>query len=216
LKNRLLSIYKRLEKYYGPQNWWPADTPFEVMIGAILTQNTSWRNVEKAIINLKSAKALSPRRLKHLPGSELARLIKPAGFYNLKAARIRHFIDFLSSEYGMNIKRMASSAHDGLRRKLLGVNGIGPETCDSILLYALGVPVFVVDAYTKRVFSRHGIISKEDDYHGIQALFMRHLPSDAILFNEYHALIVRLAKDFCKKKPLCAACPIRNKYLACK
>lgn len=206
----LIKIYRRLYAHFGPQGWWPGDTAFEVIIGAILTQNTAWSNVEKAIGNLKRARALSPRSMRRLDRATLARLITPAGYYNVKAGRVKNFIDFLSSEYGLDLKRLSREATYRLRERLLGLNGIGPETCDSILLYAFARPVFVIDAYTKRVFSRHGFLKAEAAYEEFQAFFMNNLPRSARLFNEYHALIVRLAKEFCRTKPDCASCPLRT------
>ncbi|MFH0764125.1 MAG: endonuclease III domain-containing protein [Candidatus Omnitrophota bacterium] len=199
-------------KFYGPQRWWPADTRFEVIAGAILTQNTAWSNVEKAIISLKKAGALSsPSGMKRVGAKRLPRLIKPAGFYNLKARRLANFLSFLSSRYGSNLGKLSRLNTEGLREELLGVNGIGPETCDSILLYAFQRPVFVVDAYTKRVFSRLGLISGDAGYDDIQRFFMKNLPRKHRLFNEYHALVVRLAKDYCKTKPKCGSCPLNDK-----
>lgn len=206
----LLQIYKRLYKFYGPQGWWPGRTRFEVIVGAILTQNTAWSNVEKAITNLKKEKKLSPVKLKEIKTAALARLIRPAGYYNVKAKRLKSFMKFLYSRYGGNLGNLSSENTGDLGKVLLGVNGIGPETCDSILLYAFKRPVFVVDAYTKRVFSRHGFFGADTDYHAVQDLFMRGLPEDERLYNEYHALIVRLAKDFCKSNPLCKNCVLRK------
>jgi endonuclease-3 related protein len=208
ISNRLTSAYKKLYKAYGPQGWWPADAPFEVIVGAILTQNTAWTSVEKAIENLKRARVLSPKKLKSIPLRSLASLIRPAGYYNIKARRLKNFVSFLYSEYGGSIKRLSSERSSVLRGKLLGINGVGPETCDSIMLYALGKQSFVVDAYTKRIFSRHSIIRPADDYHKVRKLFMDNLPDDKKLYNEFHALIVRVAKDFCRTKPICKNCPL--------
>lgn len=203
-------IYSKLYAHFGPQHWWPADSPFEVMVGAILTQNTSWQNVEKAIHNLKKHHLLSPRKLYKLPGTKLASLIRPAGYYNIKAKRLKHFMDFLFSSYSGDIEEMSQQDLHVLRRQLLLVNGIGPETADSILLYALSKPVFVVDAYTKRIFWRHKLIDENADYHQVQQLFMNNLRNNEKLFNEYHALLVRLAKEFClKKKGKCDICPLK-------
>lgn len=208
--NRPLSIYKTLYKTYGPQRWWPAKTPFEVIVGAILTQNTAWTNVEKAIHNLKKAGLLSPKKLKDTDIRPLSRLIRPAGYYNIKAKRLKNFVSFLYAEYGGSIKNLSSEDTHKLRKTLLDVNGIGPETCDSIMLYALGKKIFVVDAYTKRIFSRHSLIKESNDYHQVQKYFMDNLPGSKKLYNEYHAVIVRLAKDFCKSKPNCKACPLNT------
>ena len=207
--NKLLPIYNRLYKFYGAQGWWPGNTRFEVIVGAILTQNTAWSNVEKAIINLKKKRLLSPEKLKKANTRQLARLIKPSGYYNIKAKRLKNFITFLYTEYGGSLTKLSSENSSELRKKLSSVSGIGPETCDSIALYAFRRPVFVVDAYTKRVFSRHHFIKETAQYHEVQDFFMKSLPKKEKLFNEYHALIVRLAKDFCKTKPDCSGCPLR-------
>ena len=207
-KNTLLDIYNKLYKFFGPQHWWPGDTPLEIIVGAILTQNTAWTNVEKAIANLKKAGALtSPRAMKKLRTSRLATLIRPAGYYNIKAKRLKNFLD---SGYGLSLKRLGRQEIAKLKSELMSVNGIGPETCDSILLYAFKKPVFVVDAYTKRIFSRHGIFSESLSYDKVQEIFMRSLPSDERLYNEYHALIVRLGKELCRKKPDCGNCPLKE------
>lgn len=204
------SIYKKLYHSFGPQYWWPAKTRFEVMVGAILTQNTSWSNAEKAINNLKKHKLLKPKELHKLPQKKLSNLIVPAGYYNIKAKRLKEFLNFLFKNYKGNLKKMASMDTPTLRRQLLSVNGIGPETADSILLYALNKPVFVIDAYTKRIFSRHGLIKDDAGYEQIQNLFMKNLKPQVKSFNEYHALLVKLAKDFClKTKPKCNLCPLK-------
>ena len=211
MKNDLKRIYNLLYKQFGPRNWWPGDTRLEIIVGAILTQNTAWANVEKAIKNLKSRDLLKIDTLSRLPKKKLARLIKPAGYYNIKAARVKNFLDFLRKEYNGSLTRMFRTRTQALRKKLLGVNGIGPETADSILLYAGGKPVFVVDAYTKRIFSRHRFIDQDADYTSIQNFFLKNLPRDAKMFNEFHALIVELGKDLCKaSKPLCDNCSLRR------
>jgi len=207
---RLLAVYKELYKAFGPQKWWPAKTRFEVIVGAILTQNTSWSNVEKAINNLRKARLLYPDKIKKLSAARLARLIRPAGYYNIKAKRLKNFVTFLYEKYGGSIDKLASEKSGALRDSLLGVNGIGPETCDSIMLYALKKPVFVVDAYTKRIFSRHGFFKQSCDYHDVQRYFMASLPKKGKLYNEYHALIVRLAKEFCRAKASCILCPLKK------
>jgi endonuclease-3 related protein len=196
--------------FFGEQGWWPAETPFEVMVGAILTQNTAWRNVEHAIENLKKEGVLSHQGLRRINERRLARLIRPAGYYNVKAKRLKGLIAFLDSEYGGGLRRMFSEPLSRLREKFLMVKGVGPETADSILLYAGGKPIFVIDAYTKRVLSRHGMIMDGATYGEIQDLFMRSLPRDVSLYQEYHALLVRLAKTFCKTKPLCTGCPLEQ------
>ena len=207
----LSKIYDGLLREFGPQHWWPGDSPFEIAVGAILTQNTNWGNVEKAIANLKRQDALSAKVIRGMQTRKLAALIRPAGYFNVKARRLRSFIGFLVNDYNGSVKRMAGEGVLPLRKKLLMVNGIGPETADSILLYALGKPVFVIDAYTKRVLSRHGIIGHEKSYDEFQDLFHSSLKRDAELFNEYHALFVRVGKTFCRKnKPLCDQCPIKK------
>ena len=209
MKN-LLKIYKKLYQTFGPQHWWPGETPFEIAIGAILTQNTNWGNVEKAIDNLKKQNALSARVIHKMPVKKLSELIRPTGYFNIKAKRLKSFIDFLMNNYHGSMKRMKNTDMHSLRKKLLSINGIGPETADSILLYALGKPVFVIDTYTKRVLSRHGIMNHEKSYDEFQELFYSALEKDVKLFNEYHALFVNLGKTFCKKKkPLCELCPLK-------
>ncbi|HEY4715867.1 MAG TPA: endonuclease III domain-containing protein [bacterium] len=209
LSTNLKKTYKKLFTAFGPQHWWPGDTPFEVIVGAILTQNTAWTNVEKAIHNLKKAKLLTPGKLHDLSQDEIAKYIRPAGYFNIKAKRLKHFLNYLFDNYGGNLKKMFKKRTDALRRELLSVNGIGPETADSILLYAGNHPVFVVDAYTKRIFSRHQVVKADAEYHDIQELFMKNLPHDVKMFNEYHALIVKAGKDFCRtRKPLCSRCPL--------
>ncbi len=210
MKNLLMKIYLELYRAYGPRHWWPGETSFEVMVGAILTQNTSWRNVEKAILRLKGKGMLSPEGIHQLKKSELASLIKSSGYFRIKADRLKSFINFLFEEYGGNLKKMKRERLGRLRGKLLGVKGIGPETADSILLYGLKKPIFVVDAYTKRILSRHGVISEKASYEEVQRVFMDHLPHNEKLFNEYHALFVHLGKTLCKKKPKCDLCPIKS------
>lgn len=209
MRARIISFYGKLYRHFGPQHWWPAKTHFEVMVGAILTQNTSWLNVEKAISNLKKQKLLEPHKLYKLPPRKLAMLLRPAGYYNVKAKRLRNFLKFLIENYKGSTRKMSLEDCGTLRQKLLSVNGIGPETADSILLYALDKPVFVIDAYTKRILSRHLLASRSLDYGQLQGLFMKHLPKKTRIFNEYHALLVRLGKEFClKSKPKCQACPL--------
>jgi len=205
-----MQIYDRLYKAYGLRHWWPGETPFEVMVGAILTQNTSWRNVEKAIQKLKNKGVLNAEGIHQLRKSQLAPLIRSSGYYRIKAERLKAFVDFLFENYDGNINRMGKERLKTLRAKLLKVNGIGPETADSILLYGLKKPIFVVDAYTKRVLLRHGMISESASYGEIQRLFMNHLPHNKRLFNEYHALLVHLGKTLCKKVPRCDICPIKG------
>jgi len=204
----LHEIYDRLFTAFGPQHWWPAASRFEMIVGAILTQNTSWKNVEKALLSLKEESALNPVALRKMPQSKLARLIRSSGFFNIKALRLKAWITFLFDEYGGSLDRMFAEEGDLLRKKLLFVKGLGPETVDSILLYAGNYPSFVIDAYTRRIFSRHQMLDPKSPYETIQHFFMERLPVDPTLYNEYHALIVTLAKQFCKKEPECAECPL--------
>lgn len=207
-REELLKIYEILNGYFGDLQWWPADEPFEVMVGAILTQNTAWANVEKAIKALRESRLLTPAALSHIPEDELARIIRPSGYYHLKAGRLKSFVRFFMEEYSGSIAAMMVEPLSSLRDKLLGVRGVGPETADSILLYACQKPVFVCDAYTRRILLRHGMIRDDADYHAIQALFMDHLQPDVSLFGQYHALIVNTGKNFCRNAPQCAACPL--------
>jgi endonuclease-3 related protein len=210
MKNLLKKIYRKLYRAYGPRHWWPGETSFEVMVGAILTQNTSWKNVEKAIQKLKGKGILCPEGIHRFEEKELALLIKSSGYYRIKANRLKAFINFLYEEFDGNLKKMRKRELEALREKLIGVKGIGPETADSILLYGLKKPIFVVDAYTKRILSRHQIFPANASYEDIQKLFMDHLPRDAKLFNEYHALFVHLGKTVCRKMPKCDICPIKS------
>jgi len=205
-----MKIYTRLYQAYGPRHWWPGETPFEVMVGAILTQNTSWKNVEMAIRKLKENRVLNPDGIYRLKEEPLGLLIRASGFYRIKAKRLKTFVSFLFDEYEGDIHKMKRGRVSNLREKLLGIHGIGPETADSILLYGLQKPIFVVDAYTKKVLSRHGIVSEKASYETIQNLFMEHLPHEEKLFNEYHALLVHLGKNVCKKRPECNKCPIKD------
>lgn len=205
----LREAYEKLLSAFGPQHWWPGESPFEVLVGAVLVQNTAWRNVERAIDNLRDAGLMEPHKLYALPESELAELIRPAGYYQVKARRLRNLLRFVVEQYDGSLDAMFSVGVSTLREELLGVNGIGPETADAILLYAGGLPTFVVDAYTHRVLARHGWIGYEADYHEIKDHFEASLPQDAALYNEYHALLVRVGKDFCRKTgPKCEACPL--------
>jgi len=211
MRNKLKKIYKILYKEFGPQYWWPGDSQFEVAIGAILTQNTNWQNVEKAINNLKNKNLLSLKKLYKLSFKKLADFIRPTGYYNLKAQRIKFFLHFLKEKYKSKINLVKKNNPQLLRRELLDVNGIGPETADSMLLYAFDKPIFVIDAYTKRIFSRHDLIPKDFDYQQTQDFFMQNLPKNTKLFNEYHALLVKLGKEFCtKNKPKCQSCPLKT------
>jgi endonuclease-3 related protein len=206
LRQALIDIYRRLLDCFGPQHWWPAEEPFEVIVGAILTQSAAWGNVEKAMANLKQAEALSSAKLRRLQLPRLAKMVHPCGYYNAKALKLKSFAFWLGNHYNDDLDRLFAVDTDDLRQQLLSVHGIGRETADSILLYAAGKPVFVIDAYTRRILSRISLIPEKDSYDGYQAFFMEHLPADAAMFNEYHALLVRLGKDFCRRRPLCPQC----------
>lgn len=210
MKEILMELYERLFRSFGPQGWWPAESPFEVFVGAILTQNTAWRNVEKAIANLKQKGDLTPEAIHRMSIGELEELIKPSGFYKVKARRLKEAVAFLLQEFGGRMDLMAKAPLQELRSKLLKVKGIGEETADSILLYACDKPIFVVDAYTKRILSRHGITKDSNSYQGLQRLFMDALPKNVALFKEYHALLVRLGKSFCRPRPRCEGCPLEG------
>jgi len=206
LKRALPDIYQRLLGRFGPQHWWPADEPFEVIVGAILTQSAAWGNVERAIVNLRGVGALSPRALRELPRPKLAALIHPCGYYNAKALKLKAFALWLGNHYDDDLDRLFALDADDLRQQLLAVHGVGPETADSIILYAAGKPVFVIDAYTRRIISRLGLAPEKEGYAAYQKFFMENLPPDAKLFNEYHALLVCLGKNVCRRQPLCAEC----------
>ena len=208
--SELLRVYAVLRKTYGHQRWWPGDTPFEIMVGAILTQNTAWTNVEKAILNLKKARRLSFAALRHVPKKKLARLIRPAGYFNVKADRLKCFTAFLARECRGDLSELRREKVPVLREKLLAVKGVGPETADSILLYALNKPSFVIDAYTRRIFSRHGLAGDQETYEYWRRIFMQALPHDRDLYNDFHAQIVRTAKEHCRKIPRCEKCPLRR------
>jgi len=208
-REKLLEIYQSLFDFFGPQHWWPGQTPFEIAIGAILTQNTSWSNVEKAIANIKAAGRLDACKLHALDMEELEPLIHPAGYFRVKAKRLRNFTSWLCERYGGDMDSLADIATGRLWEELLAISGIGPETADSILLYALNRPVFVVDTYTARVMVRHGLIPPEGlEYSPLQDLFMSNLEPDAAFFNEFHALLVMTGKDYCKPRPKCEGCPL--------
>jgi endonuclease-3 related protein len=203
-------VYQRLAARFGPAGWWPGETPFEICLGAILTQNTSWANAETALGVLRARGRLSFPGLRSLSVSRLARLIRSSGTFNVKARRVAAFVSFLDSEFGGSVEAMRTAEPGELRGKLLAVHGIGRETADSIALYAAGRPLFVVDAYTRRVFGRLGLLRGDEAYDDIQAVFMERLPKDAALFNDYHAQIVRLAKDICRPRPRCGECPLED------
>lgn len=205
----LLEVYDRLNGHFGPLHWWPAQSPFEVLVGAVLTQNTNWRNVEKAIETMKQAGVFSFHGLLNLTEQELAGHIRSSGYYNLKARRLKNLLEMIDRDFGGDLAQLFAANTDTARRALLEVKGIGPETADSILLYGGGHPVFVVDTYTHRILSRHSLIPEDCDYQFIQELFMDNLTNDAEVFNQYHALLVSTAKRYCKKKePQCRRCPL--------
>ncbi len=204
----LLEIYRRLYALNGPQHWWPGESSFEVVVGAILTQAAAWSNVEKAIANLRNEGLLNPQGLLSMPVDRLSQLVYPSGYFNAKARKLKAFVEHLHLVYGGELDRLFAQPVADLRRDLLSIHGIGPETADSIILYAAAKPSFVVDAYTGRILSRLGLVAADASYDQVQALFMAHLPAEAALFNEYHALLVRLGKETCRRRPLCAACPL--------
>ncbi len=209
LSDELKQVYRRMLEHFGPQHWWPGDTPFEIMVGAILTQNTNWQNVEKAIANLKMAGVLSLPAMAVLEKEKLAEYIRPAGYYNIKAGRLQNLFAMIAEQWDNDLEYLLQQPVAVLREQLLSVKGIGPETADSMVLYAAEQPVFVVDAYTHRILSRHGLIPEDADYFQIQEIFMDSLEEDTVLFNEYHALLVQVGKNFCKKsKPKCGECPL--------
>ena len=217
-RDTLLAMYAAMLGQLGPSGWWPAKSPFEVALGAILTQNTAWTNVAKALSALDAATGLIPDRIAALSLPDLEACIRPAGFFRQKSRKIHTFLALLDAydgmghgEQDMHLRCFAAIADEDLRRILLDVSGIGPETADCILLYALQRPYFVVDAYTKRLFHRHGLLPESVDYTELQEFFMDALEPDIAVFNEYHALIVRTGKDFCRKtKPRCGGCPLAS------
>ncbi|MBI4643743.1 MAG: endonuclease III domain-containing protein [Deltaproteobacteria bacterium] len=206
----LRELYQKLWDAFGPQGWWPGETPFEVILGAILTQNTNWNNVAQVIAGLKEEGLLDPRTLREMPDAELAGRLKPSGYFNIKARRVKNFLDFFSHRFHDSLEEMAQEDLGSLRAALLTVKGIGPETADSILLYALHKPTFVVDAYTYRVLSRHHLAPEACSYEELQGLFMGNLPADVPLYQEFHALLVRLGKEFCRPRPQCPSCPLHE------
>lgn len=206
----LRQAYQLLFDHFGPQKWWPGETPFEVMVGAILTQNTNWGNVEKAIKNLKKENLLNPKAIHSLCQPVLASLIRPAGYFNIKARRLKNFSGALVRDFGGSVKALKKLPQEKAREWLLSINGVGKETSDSILLYALNKPIFVIDAYTKRILVRHAVVSEEADYDDLQEIFMDNLENDVRLFNEYHALIVRTGKEYCRRTPECSKCPLNS------
>ncbi len=207
----LSDYFDALRARLGPQHWWPARTPFEVIVGAILTQNTAWTNVERAIASLRRERLLTPAAIEQVAQARLARLIRSSGYFRQKAKKLKAFVKFLRREHGGSLPRMFGTPTLVLREQLLAVHGIGPETADSILLYAAAHPVFVVDAYTKRILERHGLLSGKAGYEQVRALFESSLPRDVRLYNEFHALIVMTGKHWCRtKNPLCDQCPLQK------
>jgi len=207
----LRKFYRALFKQFGPQHWWPGETPFEIVIGAILTQNTAWTNVEKAIHNLKRAGALSVEGMEALPEKRLAALIRPSGYYNQKAKKLKAFLRRLREHHGGSLDRMFRLPTEQLRQELLEIHGIGEETADSILLYGGAHPIFVVDAYTRRILLRHGLVAPGASYHDIQQIFHASVVSNAPVYNEFHALLVEAGKRHCwKARPQCAGCPLER------
>jgi endonuclease III related protein len=205
----LMRYYEAMSSALGPMHWWPAKTPFEVIVGAILTQSTAWGNVERAIANLRQANLLTPSAMLRVKAPRLAALVRPSGYFRQKAKKLKAFVRFLRADYGGSLTRMFQTPTLELREKLLCVHGIGPETADSILLYAGSHPIFVVDAYTHRIFERHGITEGKPDYEKVRALIETSIPRHAALFNEFHALIVNTGKHWCRKSaPLCEECPL--------
>ncbi len=205
----LLDIYNRLYRRYGSQGWWPGDGPFETIVGAILTQNTAWTAVERALTNLKAAGCLTPRAIREMPEADLALLIRPSGYFNAKARKLKAVAAHLAA-YDDDPTRWRSRDLKELRAELLSVYGIGPETADDLVLYVAGLPSFVIDAYTRRIVQRLGLAPAHDTYDGFQDLFEANLPADAVLFNEYHALLDRHAGETCRKEPRCAGCCLRE------
>jgi len=214
-KTTLLDIYHRLFDHYGPQHWWPAETHLEMIIGAILTQSAAWTNVEKAIHNLKASTDLSIEGLRSLPQDELARLIYPSGYYNVKARKVKAFVEWLAERYGGDLDCLFALDVAAMREELLSVHGVGEETADSIILYAAHQPIFVIDAYTHRLITRLGLAPQKETYAAFQALFMDNLPHDELLFNEYHALLVQHGKTVCRRAPLCTGCSLNHLCPTC-
>ena len=202
---RLIDYYKALRKKFGPQKWWPAETTFEMMVGAILTQNVAWANVERAIVNLKSMGLLSPEAIDACDAGTLAMAIKPAGFFRVKSKRLKNYVAWF-----VRAGDLSTRSTSALREELLEIKGVGPETADSILLYGLGRPSFVIDQYTYRVLTRHHFISEETTYDEMKELFESQLPKDVPLYNDFHAQIVRVGKEYCRTKPLCETCPLKR------
>ncbi len=207
-ETKLKHLYKLLFERFGHRNWWPAESPFEVCVGAILTQNTSWKNVEKAINNLKEAECLDAFQLYETPVEELAGIIRPAGYFNVKSKRLRNFINHLVEHHEGSLDKMFQASVEDLRTELLYINGIGRETADSMILYAANKPIFVVDVYTRRALERHDMIGGKADYDEIRELFESNLEPDVALFNDFHAQLVAVGSNYCGRKPKCSGCPL--------
>lgn len=206
----LEQVYQTLREALGHQDWWPGDTPLEIAVGAILTQNTNWKNVEKAIAQLKAAGALNLHKLHILKQEQLAELIRPAGYFNIKAKRLKNFVRHVIDHNDGDLTAFLGQSVDSLRQELLAISGIGPETADSIALYAGGHPLFVVDAYTQRILLRHGWLESEADYFATQEFFHSQLPDDVELYNDFHAQLVMVGKNWCKRsKADCDNCPLK-------
>jgi len=210
MKTLLLDMYRQSVAFFGKRNWWPAGSPFEVCVGAILTQNTAWSNVAKAIANLKEASALEPSAIYYSSHEQLATWIRPAGYYNVKAVRLRNFINYLVERHSGSLDSLFADNVQDLRTNLLSIKGIGKETADSMILYAAHKPIFVIDAYTGRVLKRHGTVPYSANYDVMQELFHENLPVDVELYNDFHAQFVALGHHYCKKVPLCYSCPLKS------
>lgn len=208
MQRNLRRYFSVLQEHYGTTHWWPGESPFEIAVGAILTQNTAWTNVENAIANLKRERLLTPGAIEAAPAERLEQALRPSGYFRVKARRLRSFCEFLNVRYRGSVARMAKQPLESLRAELLAVHGVGPETADDILLYACGHPVFVVDAYTRRILARHGEVKPDIGYEALRGHFEETLPAELRLYREYHALLVLTGKDFCKPKPRCESCPL--------
>jgi endonuclease-3 related protein len=209
-RDHLLQFYAAMDEHFGNLHWWPGDSILEMLIGAVLTQNTAWRNVERAIANMKEHRLIHIGRILKTEPAELETFLRPSGFFRIKAERLVNLLRFIEDEYAGDCERMFGEELWALRKKLLAISGIGEETADCMLLYGGGKPVFVVDTYTRRILSRHGLIQEGSTYAEIQDFFMRHLPPDCMLYGQYHALLVEVGKAFCRKKPDCGACPLER------
>ncbi len=210
IKSKLKHLYKLLFERFGHRNWWPANSPFEVCVGAILTQNTSWKNVEKAINNLKEADYLDVFRLYEISMDDFAAIIRPAGYFNIKSRRLKNFINHLVERHEGSLDKMFEASVEDLRVELLSINGVGRETADSMILYAACKPIFVIDVYTKRVLERHGLIDSDADYDDMQEIFHSCLASDVDLYNDFHAQFVAVGSNYCGRKPNCSGCPLEE------